>query len=156
MRPGEDLECSSGRREKAKTNWNLSPYLPILPCLNHFLSTFRPKYSLAFLTEEPVMGTFVSWLSPDVTTRRVPIHLQFCSPSTPHYAYFRTACYSPSKKPSSRPIFKLRTAPAVAEIFPFCCRFTWTILSCITILLSLWTIDILSEQSHNISEKAFS
>ena len=82
MRPGEDLECRSGRREKAKTNWNLSPYLPILPCLNHFLSTFRPKYSLAFLTEEPVMGTFVSWLSPDVTTRRVPIHLQF-SPHPP-------------------------------------------------------------------------
>ena len=96
------------------------------------------------------MGTFVSWLSPDVTTRRVPIHLQFsphpapihlqfCSPSTPHYAYFRTTCYSPSKKPSSRPIFKLRAAPAVAEIFPFCCRFTSSFLSCITILLSLWT-----------------
>ena len=140
-----------GEEKKAETNWNLSPYLPILPCLNHFLSTFRPKYSLAFLTEEPVIGTFVSWLSPDVTTRRVPIHLpstsssppihfQFCSPSTPHYAYFRTACYSPSKKPSSRPIFKLRTAPAVAEIFPFCCRFTCHIfLSWVALLLPLWT-----------------
>ena len=27
----------------------------------------------------------------------------------------------------------------MAEIFPFCCRFTSTFLSCITILLSLWT-----------------
>ena len=98
---------NGGRREKLKLIWIFQHFYQFCLVWNIFWRISVPSIPWLFLTEEPVMGTFVSCFH-DVTTRRVPIlepiHLQFSYPSTPHYAYFRTTCHSPlPKKPPHDP-----------------------------------------------------